>query len=95
MSVVELLLRATAALVLGDPAAGPAPLLALATLELTAVAVAVLVARLLAVLLGVDAVRARRTGPPLAADLPTRIAWSCPDADGHVRSRAPGAGTRA
>ena len=53
-------------------------------------AVAVLVAHLIAVVLrGVP----DRTARPGAApdDLVTRIAWSHPDADGHRRSRAPGA----
>ncbi|MDP4333929.1 hypothetical protein Q7F20_11170 [Curtobacterium sp. A7_M15] len=90
MTVVELLLRATAALVLGYPSVGVAPLLAVAALGLTAVAVAVLVAAVLAVVLG--AVPGRSATPSRApADLVTRIAWSHPDADGHARPRAPGA----
>ncbi|MGN6408080.1 MAG: DUF6412 domain-containing protein [Curtobacterium sp.] len=90
MTVVELLLRATAALVLGDPSVGAVPLLAVAALGLTAVAVAVLVAAVLAIVLGV--VSARSATPSRApADLVTRIAWSHPDADGHARPRAPGA----
>ncbi len=90
MTVVEFLLRCCAALVLGDPSVGALPLVAVAALGLTAVAVAVLVAQLLAVALGVDT---RRTAPPERAheDLVTRISWSHPDADGHTRSRAPGA----
>lgn len=90
MTVVELLLRVTAALVLGDPAVGPAPLLVVATLGLTAVAVAVLVATVLALVLGLVPVRSV-TPARAPADLGTRIAWSHPDADGHARPRAPGA----
>ena len=94
MTVVELLLRLSTALVLGDPAAGAFPLLAVAALGLTAVAVAVVVARLLALVLGLDA--GRSVTPSRApADLVTRIAWSHPDADGHARPRAPGAATPA
>ncbi|TDN42775.1 hypothetical protein EDF64_11031 [Curtobacterium flaccumfaciens] len=94
MTVVELFLRLTAALVLGDPAGGAFPLLAVAALGLTAVAVAVVVARLLALVLGLDA--GRSVTPSRApADLVTRIAWSHPDADGHARPRAPGAATPA
>ncbi|MFS2030718.1 MULTISPECIES: hypothetical protein [unclassified Curtobacterium] len=89
MTVVELLLRATAALVLGDPSAGAVPLLAVAALGLTAVAVAVLVAGVLAIVLGLVPVRSLSSRAP--ADLVTRIAWSHPDADGHARPRAPGA----
>jgi hypothetical protein len=89
MTVVELLLRCTAALALGDASVGALPLLAVAALGLTAVAVAVVVAQLLAVVLGLDA--RQRTGPPHASvDLVARIAWSHPDADGHARPRAPG-----
>ncbi|WIB75889.1 hypothetical protein DEJ28_09285 [Curtobacterium sp. MCPF17_002] len=94
MTVVELFLRVTAALVLGDPAVGVFPLLAVAALGLTAVAVAVVVAQVLALVLGVDTGRgAASTRAP--ADLVTRIAWSHPDADGHARPRAPGAATPA
>ncbi|RUQ04825.1 hypothetical protein [Curtobacterium sp. HSID17257] len=100
MTVVELLLRALAVLQTGDaallgPAGSPAPLLAVAALGLAAVAVTVLVVRLLATVLGVDpdAGRAERTGA--AVERPTRIAWSHPDADGQVRSRAPGVPTPA
>lgn len=90
MTVVELLLRCTAALVLGDASGGVVPLLAVAALGLTAVAVAVVVAHLLAVVLGLHA--RQRSGPPRApVDLVARIAWSHPDADGHARPRAPGA----
>ena len=89
MTVVELFLRCTAALVLGDPAATALPLLAVAALGLTAVAVAVLVAQLLVLVLGLAGTRA--VAPSRApADLVTRIAWSHPDADGHTRPRAPG-----
>lgn len=89
MTVIELFLRCTAALVLGDPAVMALPLLAVAAIGLTAVAVAVVVAQLLVLVLGLD------TGGSLApsrapADLVTRIAWSHPDADGHARPRAPG-----
>lgn len=94
MTVVELFLRLTAALVLGDPAAGAFPLLAVAALGLTTVAVAVVVAQLLALVLGIDT--GRSPVPTRApADLVTRIAWSHPDADGHARPRAPGAATPA
>jgi len=90
MTVVEFLLRCTAALVLGDPAVTALPLVAVAALGLTAVAVAVLVAQLLAVVLGLGT--ADRTTPTRAPDdLVGRIAWSHPDADGHARPRAPGA----
>ncbi|MBF4614951.1 DUF6412 domain-containing protein [Curtobacterium sp. VKM Ac-1376] len=97
MTAALLILRAIAALVLGDPAAGVLPLLAVAALGLTAVAVAVVVARLLAAVLaavlglGSTGVSDRTTVPDLVA----RIGWSHPDADGHVRSRAPGAMTPA
>jgi len=89
MTVIELFLRCTAALVLGDPAVMALPLLAVAAIGLTAVAVAVVVAQLLVLVLGLD------TGASVApsrapADLVTRIAWSHPDADGHARPRAPG-----
>lgn len=96
MTVALLILRAAAALVLGapavgDPAGGVLPLLAVAALGLTAVAVAVLVAQVLATVLaavlGLGATVVERDAVP---DLVTRIAWSHPDADGHVRSRAPG-----
>lgn len=94
MTVVELVLRLTTALVLGDPAAGAVPLVVVAALGLTAVTFAVVVARLLALVLGVDAPRAA-SGSRAPADLVTRIAWSHPDADGHARPRAPGAATPA
>jgi hypothetical protein len=96
MTVALLVLRAAAALVLGapavgDPAGGVLPLLAVAALGLTAVAVAVLVAQVLATalaaVLGLGTTVVERNAVP---DLVTRIAWSHPDADGHVRSRAPG-----
>ncbi|MGY2899153.1 hypothetical protein ACVKXF_001786 [Curtobacterium sp. PvP017] len=96
MTVALLILRAAAALVLGapavgDPAGGVLPLLAVAALGLTAVAVAVLVAQVLATVLaavlGLGTTVVERDAVP---DLVTRIAWSHPDADGHVRSRAPG-----
>lgn len=100
MTVVELLLRALAVLQIGDvgllgPSGSPAPLLAVAALGLAAVAVTVLVVRLLATALGVDpgAEGSERTGA--AVERATRIAWSHPDADGQVRSRAPGAPTPA
>lgn len=90
MTVVELVLRCTAALVLGDPSVGAVPLVAVVALGLTAVAVAVLVAAVLAIVVGL--VPARSAVPSRApADLVTRIAWSHPDADGHARPRAPGA----
>jgi len=92
MTVVELLLRALAALQLGDASVvAPAPLLAVAALGLAAVAATVLVVRLLATAFGLDADPTRVGAPGAAADRPTRIAWSHPDADGQVRSRAPGA----
>jgi hypothetical protein len=96
MTVALLILRAAAAIVLGapavgDPAGGVLPLLAVAALGLTAVAVAVLVAQVLATVLaavlGLGTTVVERNAVP---DLVTRIAWSHPDADGHVRSRAPG-----
>lgn len=96
MTVALLILRAAAALVLGapavgDPAGGVLPLLAVAALGLTAVAAAVLVAQVLATVLaavlGLGTTVVERDAVP---DLVTRIAWSHPDADGHVRSRAPG-----
>lgn len=96
MTIALLILRAAAALVLGapavgDPAGGVLPLLAVAALGLTAVAVAVLVAQVLATVLaavlGLGTTVVERDAVP---DLVTRIAWSHPDADGHVRSRAPG-----
>ncbi len=96
MTVVELLLRAVAALQLGDASvASPAPLLAVAALGLAAVAATVLVVRVLATVLGldVDPTADGRTGE--AVERPTRIGWRHPDADGHVRSRAPGAVTPA
>jgi hypothetical protein len=96
MTAVLLLLRATAALVLGDPAAGVLPLLAVAALGLTAVAVTVVVARLLvAVLAAVLGVGSASVSDRSVPDLVTRIGWSHPDADGHVRSRAPGVVTPA
>ncbi|WP_439691543.1 DUF6412 domain-containing protein [Curtobacterium sp. SP.BCo] len=90
MTVVELFLRLTAALVLGDPSVGAVPLVAVAALGLTAVAVAVVVAAVLALVLGVVPVRSGASSRA-PADLVTRIAWSHPDADGHARPRAPGA----
>lgn len=96
MTIALLILRAAAALVVGapavgDPAGGVLPLLAVAALGLTAVAVAVLVAQVLATVLaavlGLGSTAVERDAVP---DLVTRIAWSHPDADGHVRSRAPG-----
>lgn len=96
MTIALPILRAAAALVLGapavgDPAGGVLPLLAVAALGLTAVAVAVLVAQVLATVLaavlGLGTTVVERDAVP---DLVTRIAWSHPDADGHVRSRAPG-----
>lgn len=93
MTVVEPLLRVIAALVLGDPAIGPAPVLVLGVLGLSAVtvalAVAVLVAAVLATVLGLVRTRSGvAVRPPV--DLVTRIAWSHPDAEGHARPRAPG-----
>lgn len=96
MTIALLILRAAAALVVGapsvgDPAGGVLPLLAVAALGLTAVAVAVLVAQVLATVLaavlGLGSTAVEHDAVP---DLVTRIAWSHPDADGHVRSRAPG-----
>ncbi|PZF59686.1 hypothetical protein DEJ23_01260 [Curtobacterium sp. MCSS17_008] len=96
MTVVELLLRALAALQLGDASVlAPVPLLAVAAVGLTAVAVTVLVVRLLATALGIDGDPTRAGSPGAAVERPTRIAWSHPDADGQVRSRAPGAVTPA
>ncbi|WP_144711958.1 hypothetical protein [Curtobacterium pusillum] len=89
MTVVELFLRVTAALVLGDPAVGAVPLVVVAALGLSAVAVAVLVAAVLAVVLGLVLPRPA-SSDRAPADLVTRIAWSHPDADGHARERAPG-----
>lgn len=96
MTIALLILRAAAAIVLGapavgDPAGGVLPLLAVAALGLTAVAVAVVVAQVIATVLAA-VLGLRSTGVEHAAvpDLVTRIAWSHPDADGHVRSRAPG-----
>jgi len=95
MTVIEPLLRIVAALVLGDPSIGPAPFVAVVALGITAVAVAVLVAHLLAVALGVDLAPPHPRRSARDDDLPTRIAWSHPDADGHVRARAPGGCTPA
>lgn len=89
MTLVELFLRATAALVLGDPAVMAFPVLAVAALGLAAVAVAVMVAQLLALALGLEPASSGSTSRA-PADLVTRIAWSHPDADGHARPRAPG-----
>lgn len=89
MTLVEFLLRCTAALVLGDPSVTALPLLAVAALGLTAVAVAVLVAQVLAIVLGLADAPAPAS-PRAPADLVTRIAWSHPDAAGHARPRAPG-----
>ena len=63
---------------------------AAAALGVTVVSVALLVAHVLTLVLGLTG------GRPLRADrapvdLATRIAWSHPDADGHARPRAPGA----
>jgi hypothetical protein len=90
MVVIEVLLRAVAALLLVDPASGALPVLALAGMGLAAVAAAALVAQLLAIVLGLPAIRSRIVGRGLL-DLVTRIPWSHPDADGHARPRAPGA----
>ena len=90
MAVIEVFLRAVAALLLVDPASGALPLLALAGFGIAAVAAAVLVAQVLALVLGAPTtpgLRSRDTGQ----DLVVRIAWSHPDADGHARPRAPGA----
>ncbi|OIH93665.1 DUF6412 domain-containing protein [Curtobacterium sp. MCBA15_001] len=90
MAVIEVFLRAVAALLLVDPASGALPLLALAGFGIAAVAAAVLVAQVLALVLGAPStpgLRSRETGQ----DLVVRIAWSHPDADGHARPRAPGA----
>ncbi|ROP66144.1 DUF6412 domain-containing protein [Curtobacterium sp. ZW137] len=89
MAVIEVFLRAVAALLLVDPASGALPMLALAGLGVAAVAAAVLVAQVLALVLGVAPGRVGIPGRrPL--DLVTRIAWSHPDAEGHARPRAPG-----
>jgi len=93
MAVIEVLLRVVAALHALDPAAvlsGPSavPLLAVGLLG-SAVAVAVVLAvRLVALVLGLDGPARRPVDRPV--DIGTRIAWSHPDAAGHVRSRAPG-----
>lgn len=92
MTVLEVFLRAVAAVLVVDPASGAVPLLALAGFGVAAVAVAVLVAQVLASVLGTTS----GVGVPVrhvARDLVTRIAWSHPDADGHTRSRAPGTPT--
>jgi hypothetical protein len=94
MAVIEVLLRVVSALHALDPAAvlsAPAavPLIAVGLLG-SAVAVAVVLAvRLVALVLGLGRPVRRPVDHP--ADLATRIAWSHPDAAGHVRSRAPGA----
>ncbi|WIB34978.1 membrane protein insertase YidC [Curtobacterium sp. MCJR17_043] len=106
MTVIEVLLRVVSALHAPGPAAlghawvpGAPPALAVAVLGVTvvgvtvagiaALAAAALVLRLVALL--ITAVGADRLPvPSTAPDLVTRIAWSDPDADGHVRSRAPG-----
>jgi hypothetical protein len=89
MAVIEVILRAVAALLAVDPTTGVLPLLAVAALGVAAVGAAVVVAQLVALVLGI------RVGPaPSGADRPvdvvTRIAWSHPDAAGHARPRAPG-----
>ncbi|MBF4581509.1 hypothetical protein ITJ54_02365 [Curtobacterium sp. VKM Ac-2865] len=89
MTVIEVILRAVAALLAVDPTTGVLPLLAVAALGVAAVAAAVVVAQVVALVLGI------RVGPaPSEADRPvdvvTRIAWSHPDAAGHARPRAPG-----
>ncbi|PYY50996.1 DUF6412 domain-containing protein [Curtobacterium sp. MCBD17_023] len=106
MTVIEVLLRVVSALHAPGPAAlghawvpGAPPALAVAVLGVTvvgvtvagiaALAAAALVLRLVALLIA--AVGADRLPvPSTAPDLVTRIAWSDPDADGHMRSRAPG-----
>jgi hypothetical protein len=101
MTVIEVLLRGLSALHGLDPSAlGSLPALVVTALGLgalgitvtavAALAAALLVLRLVALQTGADAAgapRASRATP----DLVTRIAWSDPDADGHPRSRAPGA----
>lgn len=89
MTVIEVILRAVAALLAVDPSTGVLPLLAVAALGVAAVGTAVVVAQLVALVLGI------RVGPAASeADRPvdagTRIAWSHPDAAGHARPRAPG-----
>ncbi|ROP66851.1 DUF6412 domain-containing protein [Curtobacterium sp. PhB115] len=100
MTVIEFLLRAVAALVLGGATStagaadsgGAWSLLAVAALGVAAVAAAVVVARVLvAVLAAVLGVGPSSTVAAVVADLVTRITFSHPDADGHTRSRAPGA----
>ncbi|WIB58631.1 DUF6412 domain-containing protein [Curtobacterium sp. MCLR17_007] len=90
MAVVEVFLRAVAALLLVDPASGAMPLLALAGFGVAVVAAAVLVAQVLGLVLGSPAAADGRVGA-VPLDLVTRIAWSHPDAAGHARPRAPGA----
>jgi len=89
MAVIEVFLRAVAALLLVDPASGALPMLALAGLGVAAVAAAVLVAQVLALVLGVVPGGVPVVGRGLL-DLVARIAWSHPDAEGHARPRAPG-----
>ncbi|MCJ1714871.1 DUF6412 domain-containing protein [Curtobacterium sp. VKM Ac-2922] len=89
MAVIEVFLRAVAALVVVDPVSGALPLLALAGFGAVVVAAAVLVAQVLALVLGVAGTVGLRV-PSAPRDLVTRIAWSHPDADGHARPRAPG-----
>ncbi|WP_267423129.1 MULTISPECIES: DUF6412 domain-containing protein [unclassified Curtobacterium] len=89
MTVIEVILRAVAALLTVDPTTGVLPLLAVAALGVAAVAAAVVVAQLVALVLGV------RVGPAASeadrhVDVITRITWSHPDAAGHARPRAPG-----
>lgn len=92
MTVLEVFLRAVAAVLVVDPSSGAVPLLALAGFGVAAVAAAVLVAHVLASVLGTTSgVRVLVRSIPW--DLVTRVAWSHPDADGHTRSRAPGAPT--
>ena len=80
--------RATELVYVPEPSWMPA-ILAVGLLG-SAVAVAVVLAvRLVALVLGLDGPARRPVHR--SVDIGTRIAWSHPDAAGHVRSRAPGA----
>lgn len=97
MTVLASLLRILAMLVTGFPvttasgAPGVVPVLTVAALGIAAVVTAVVLARvLLAVLVTLLAAGTGSVVSRAVPDLVTRIAWSHPDADGQVRSRAPG-----